>query len=455
MSPPSFVRTAAFRLALLYALIFAVSSLALFSFLYWRISQYALDQLHVAMDSEIGLLATEGAADIGELTKEIEERASAAESSASFYLLQDPKGRFLAGNMEPMAPQTGFFEASVIPKRGDHPAPYRVLVSGRILPEGYFVAIGREQSDVEALRAVVLRAFILAGLGSGILAILGGIVVGSGFLRRIESINRTIEGITAGNLSQRVPERQTKDELDRLAAHLNRMLDRIQALMEEVRQVSDDIAHDLRTPLARLRQRLESMLAHAGGEGGQGPELQAAIGEVDDLLATFAALLRIAHIESGARMAEFADIDLSELVHSIADAYEPVAEDQGQRLERRIAPGVRGRGDRQLLTQLVANLIENALRHASSSPVIEIDLSRRSNGPELVVADRGPGIPSDETDKVFRRFYRVEHSRTTPGSGLGLSLVSAIASLHGLECRVEDNRPGTSVRVTPAGAPLR
>jgi signal transduction histidine kinase len=456
VSLPRFVRTAAFRLALFYALIFAASSLALFTFLYWRISQYAQDQLHAAMESEISLLASEGASDIGELTREVGERASAAESSASFYLLQTAAGEAIAGNVGPMRPRAGFFEEAVAPRRGEHGERKPILFDGRLLPNGYFLAIGREQADVQALSAVVSRAFLLAGLGSGILAIIGGIVVGSGFLRRIETINRTIEGIIAGKLSQRVPGSETKDELDRLAANLNRMLDRIQDLMREVRQVSDDIAHDLRTPLARLRQKLESMLAHHGGDERQRAELQAAIGDMDDLLATFAALLRIAQIESGARTAEFADVDLSALVHSIADAYEPVAEDQGQRLERRIAPGARIRGDRQLLTQLVANLIENALRHAPGSPVVEIGLEQGADGrPVLVVADHGPGIPADEQDKVFRRFYRVEHSRTTPGSGLGLSLVAAVAALHGLDALVEDNRPGTRVRIVPGKARKR
>ncbi|HVI22571.1 MAG TPA: HAMP domain-containing sensor histidine kinase, partial [Myxococcales bacterium] len=273
----------------------------------------------------------------------------------------------------------------------------------------------------------------------------------------IDAINRTTNAIIEGNLSDRVPAQGTGDELDRLAANLNRMLDRIQALMGNVRQVSSDIAHDLRTPLTRLRHRLEAARAQSPE---QGPVLDRALEDIDELLAMFSALLRIAQIEAGAHRASFERVDLAEVFRHIADTYAPVADDQGQRLVSDVAPDLAIRGDRQLLVQMLANLVENALRHTPRGSTITLGLTDTPHGPRGVVADTGPGIPEEAREKVFQPFYRLEASRSTPGSGLGLALVAAIAGMHGIVIELSGNDPGLKVtlefpRAPAASAPVR
>jgi len=228
-------------------------------------------------------------------------------------------------------------------------------------------------------------------------------------------------------------------------AGLNAMFDRIQQLLEGLRQVTSDIAHDLRTPLGRLRQRLEDAREHATNTTEYAAATEAAIAEADSLLEIFSALLRIAQIEAGAQKSAFTDVDVSGLMHSIAEAYAPPAEDAHHKLESSIADGVTLTGDRQLLAQMVSNLVENALTHTPSGCAVRLALRKAGSRIEIEVADNGPGIPEGECDKVFDRFYRLDRSRTTAGSGLGLALVKAIATLHGLTLRLEDRQPGLAV----------
>jgi signal transduction histidine kinase len=223
------------------------------------------------------------------------------------------------------------------------------------------------------------------------------------------------------------------------------MLDRIQMLMDGLRQVSNDIAHDLRTPLTRLRQRLELARAKATTVADYQAAVDQALAETDEILDTFGALLRIAQIEAGTRRSAFTEVDLSGVLQTIVETYAAVAEDHQHGLASRIAEGVTVQGDRQLLTQMIANLVENALRHTPTGTRIEIELAEPSSAPVCVIRDNGPGIPEPERQKVFRRFYRLDSSRATPGSGLGLSLVAAVAELHRIAIEVGDNRPGLQV----------
>jgi signal transduction histidine kinase len=281
-----------------------------------------------------------------------------------------------------------------------------------------------------------------------VLGVGGGLVVSAGVLRRVDAINRICLKIMEGDLSQRLPGRGTDDEFDRLTGIVNAMLDRIEALLEGLRQVSTDIAHDLRTPLARLRQQLEGALLRSGTAADHERATERAIAEADRLLAIFNALLRIARVEAGNQRRGFARVDLSALVATVADVFQASAEEQGRTIRCRIAPEVAVTGDADLLSQLAANLIENALRHTPAGTGIDIGLSRRHDGRvELVVADRGPGVPAEERERVFRRFYRLEQSRHTPGNGLGLSLVAATAQLHRGEVSLGDNDPGLKVTV--------
>jgi len=449
-----FARTAAFRLALVYAVIFGISSLLLFGFLYWRISVYGLEQLRASIDLEMSVLIEEGRRSGTErLREEVDRLGGSAESRSNYYLLQDPGGRAIAGNMAAMTPRSGIFEFTIAPLSTTTSTTTSTaraggglsLFRGSILPDGSFLAIGRPLSELDDLNRLVLRALLAAVLVTAVLALTGGLLLGRGVLHRIDTIAQTSARVVDGQLDVRVPVLGTGDELDRLSSNLNHMLDRIQQLMEGVRQVSNDIAHDLRTPLARLRQRLERLSLAQTGVAGR-DELEAALAEIDGILATFSALLRIAQIESGSRRSGFRLVDLSEVFGRLAEAYAPVAEDRGQQFCATIDPGVTQNGDRELLTQMVANLVENAIRHAPDGATVTMRLRRGEGGrPEAVIADNGPGIPKAETANVFRRFYRLERNRTTAGNGLGLPLVAAVAELHGIRLELGDNRPGLIV----------
>jgi signal transduction histidine kinase len=266
-------------------------------------------------------------------------------------------------------------------------------------------------------------------------------------VRKIETVSATSRNIIQGDLTQRVPVAQAGDEFDRLSLSVNAMLDRIETLMRDLRQVTTDIAHDLRTPLTRLGQRLEEAVRSNADAEALRQNLAAARGEVDDILAMFAAILRIAEVESGARKAAFASVDLGEVVDTVVEVYRSSAEEKKQHLEHRIDPGVGTRGDRDLLVQLCANLLENAIRHCPPGTRIEVSAVHRDGWVEVSVSDNGPGIPAEMRGKVLQRFVRLENSRTTPGYGLGLSLATAIANLHDAPLAIMDNSPGLRVSV--------
>jgi signal transduction histidine kinase len=263
--------------------------------------------------------------------------------------------------------------------------------------------------------------------------------------RRLAAISGTAEAIIDGDLARRVPVRGANDDLDRLALTFNRMLDRIAGLMESLKQVSSDIAHDLRTPLTRLRQKLEAGLA-SPQERGQA--LEGALVDLDTILDTFAALLRIAQIEGGARRAAFRASDLATIGQTVVEAFAPSAEDAQQSLRLEAEAPVPVVGDPELLTQMLVNLVENALRHAGPGADVTVKVSRPGGTPTLAVLDNGPGVPDIERERLFDRFYRLERSRSTPGSGLGLALVGAVAKLHGAEVRLIGAVPGLEARVT-------
>jgi signal transduction histidine kinase len=266
------------------------------------------------------------------------------------------------------------------------------------------------------------------------------------FLRRVDAISRTAEAIIDGDLTRRVPTRGTGDDLDRLAGTLNHMLDRIGVLMESLRQVSSDVAHDLRTPLTRLYQRLEGTRTHAQSMADYQSAIDAATGEAQRLLDIFSALLRIAQVEGASPRSGFGDVDLSAVAETVADAYRPDAEEAGHALTATITQGVLVSGDKELLTQALANLVENALRHTPPGARIDIRLEGSpETGARLSVEDDGPGVAETDLPHLTDRFYRGERSRTTPGNGLGLSLVSAVAELHGARLELDAVKPGLRV----------
>jgi signal transduction histidine kinase len=358
------------------------------------------------------------------------------------YGLQAPGGASLGGKLGLARTAPGWTVIILAQPDGDRERT-RVLTSD--LPGGYRLLVGDDANRVEALDAVLLKSFGWTLGGVLLLGAFSGYALSRDVGRRLAAISGTAEAIIDGDLARRVPVGGSGDDLDRLASTFNRMLDRINALMDSLKQVSTDVAHDLRTPLTRLRQRLESERAKAGAE--QGVALDAALDELDGILATFAALLRIAQIEGGARRAAFQQIDLADVARTVVEAFIPSAEDEGHTLAFEAGAGAVVQGDRELLTQMLVNLVENGLRHAGPGAKVRVIVAADA-GVVLRVVDDGPGVPEAERDKLFDRFYRLEQSRSTPGNGLGLALVAAVARLHRAGVALADAGPGLDVRVS-------
>ena len=453
MSPNNFLRSTNFRLLAWYAAVFGASVAILLAMVYW-ITLAALDeQLSLSVEREtqvlVDLYRERG---LDSVVRAIQLRVVELRPPRRYYLLQDADGQRIAGNFPQMKPAEGemvlpvsFLYPDRRAKAGDPAGAYPIVAQGRRLEKGEFLLVGENRYWAVKAQEAILRALAWGIAITVLLAAGGGAALGAGFLRRIEEINRTTRSIMDGDLSKRVPTRGGDDEMDHLAINLNAMLDRIQGLMESLKRVSDDIAHDLRTPLSRLRHRLEAAREKAGSDGE--PVIEQSIADLDAILETFAALLRIAQIESGARRAAFSEVSLAQIVSNVAETYAPVAEDSGQRLKTVVEQVSLIHGDRELLTQMVANLIENSIRHCPAGVDITVAVGQDAGAQLLCIADTGPGIPAAEREKAFRRFYRLEASRTTPGSGLGLALVKAVADLHGASVELSDNRPGLRVTV--------
>jgi len=312
------------------------------------------------------------------------------------------------------------------------------------LPGGYHLIVGDDEERIEALDTVVLQGFAGALIGVVILGVVGGLAFSRDVHRRLSAISGTAEAIIDGDLTRRVPARGSSDDIDRLAHTFNRMLDRIGALMESLRQVSNDVAHDLRTPLTRLRQRLE---AAQSAPAEQAEAIDGALSDLDSILETFAALLRIAQIEGGARRAAFRQVQLRDLAATVVDAFAPSAEEGGRSLLLEAGEDLVIEGDAELLTQMLVNLVENALRHTGEGAIVRVGVGVVDRAPALWVADNGPGVPAGEHTRLFDRFYRLERSRSAPGSGLGLALVAAVAKLHEASVRLSDAEPGLRAEV--------
>jgi signal transduction histidine kinase len=446
MPPRDYLRSAPFRIASRYAALFAVSVLILFAVIFWATTREMTEQLRGSIEADMALLLEvhqkEG---LQGVVEDVRERIGSVSSDEISILLEDDKGILVAGNVPAIAPFDGWRELPAGRTAGESQG--NVLSHGMRLNDG-FLMVGRSTYGISEIQKV-LRRSIAWTLGLTVpLALLGGIIMGHSALRRLEAINLTAQEIVGGNLSRRVPVTGTGDELDRLALTMNRMLDRIEELMNGLRQVTSDIAHDLRTPLGRMRQRLE--VARTGRQSVEAYQqaLDRAVEDTDGILDTFNALLRIAQIETGARKARFTRVAISEVAATIVEAYQTVAEDNGQALSASIAEGITVHGDRDLLTQLLANLVENAVCHTPAGTAITVAVDATAGAVLVSVADTGPGIPAAERKAVLGRFYRLEGSRTTPGSGLGLALVRAVADLHEASLALTDNRPGLRVTVS-------
>ena len=453
MRNASLLRSGAFRFAILIAAIFAIGTGVLLAQVEQSVNRYATEVASDSVAAELAVLQGEDrTAGRAELIRSITLREQAVREHQIRYLLVDSQAHRLAGSIPAAAARVGSYDL-VLPAidHGDEGdgAAVSLMTVGVRLSDGAILVVGSDTSDLRDLRQTLGQSTIEFGIGISLLALIGGLLVGTIFLRRLDRVNHAVGRIMLGSLSERLPAIGMSAEFDDLSTNLNLMLDRIEALMVGMRQVSTDIAHDLRTPLTRLRQRLEDMK-----EGLRGPEpvteeqIEAAIAQTDSILAIFRALLRISSLEAGAGKQRFAEVNLSEMLDRVFHAYLPVAEDAHHILSADIEPAVKVKGDAELVTQAITNLIENALFHTLPGSHIGLSVRQAEDGVTLAVADDGPGIPIEERSNVLRRFYRLDASRHSPGAGLGLALVSAIAALHKAQLSLSDNYPGLRAEIT-------
>jgi signal transduction histidine kinase len=461
--PGQFFRTTAFRLAIVYIGLFVASVAVLFAFVYATTGALLDRQREQAIiDDMAGLsdvFATGGFVALGDA---ILARTQPDRVGDKMYLLTDAAFEPQAGNVVGWPPKyeaDGQWLSFTIERTllGD-PESHRAVALHVELPDGYHLLVGQDTRTEERFLDAILEVFLWALAVTLVLGIGGGLFMSRNMLRRIEAINEGAEHVMHGEFKHRMPVSGSGDEFDRLAINLNAMLDEIERLMASVRQVTINIAHDLRSPLTRMKQRLEEALSERADAEKRHEAVEQAVAETDELLATFNAMLSIADAESGAGRTEMAPVDLEALVADVAELYEPLVEEQGLAFETEIRGPATVTGNRHLLFQAIANLVDNAVKYGASGGRIRMALRPDGplGGPELVVADSGPGIPATDRERVLDRFVRLDASRTTPGNGLGLSLVAAIVRLHGARLELEDNEPGLRISMrfraaTPAG----
>ena len=422
--------------------------LAMLALIYWQTVIYSTRQTDETIDAEItGLAEQYRQRGLAGLVAVINERSSPERGSSMLYLLTDQRQNPLAGNLSRWpdleVQKDGWMRFHLSDDGRHESSPHIAQATSFVLAGGVQLLVGRDLAENVAFRNRIVAALASSGALMLVLGLVGGIVLSRRALARIETINRTGDLIMAGEFDRRIPIKGSGDEFDRLAQNLNAMLDQIERLMVGMRQVTDNIAHDLRSPLGRLRSRIEMALIEEPSTERYREVLQQTIGEADQLLATFTALLDIAEAEAGSPRAQLAPLDLAAFARDLADLYEPVAEEAGLALTLDAAPGpIEIRGDRHMLSRAVANLVENALKYTPAGGSVRIAVAADGALARLTVADDGPGIPAQERERVFDRFYRLEASRTTEGNGLGLSLARAVVRLHGGTITLEDNGPG-------------
>lgn len=448
-------RTSTVRLTALFILIFVVFSIALLAYMAWQSSLAIQRQQTASIQRETAILMrVNDQQGIRALIYSVQRLS--ARPGPGIYYLGDQLGQMLAGNVSDMPAhalqQSGYSSFSytrpgALDSNGsEENTEGFALVQTTFLNNGLRLVVGRDIIERRGYSAIIFGGFLFGVGGIIVLSAIAGGLTAMRVLRRIDTITATSTKIMSGNLSERVPVTPRDDEFDRLATSLNAMLDRIEQLMKGLKEVTDNVAHDLKTPLTRMRNKAEAALRDESAHESQRTALEATIAESDQLIRTFNALLMIARAEAGAPSGAFSDLDLSAAVADVAELYGPVAEDAGMAIEADAGEGIRISAIRELIGQALVNLVENAIKYAqrSASGPGRITLRvREETGRVLIeVADNGPGIPEDERARVVERFVRLEKSRTEPGSGLGLSLVAAVAHLHRGTFRLEDNHPG-------------
>lgn len=451
------IRTSWFRMAIGYAVLSVALVTMLFAVLYWNTAVFVAEQTEETIEAEItGLAEHYRQAGLFGLTEVIQERSQG--QRLSLYLLTDPNRRPIAGNLNswPAATQPGeWIDFDYQRPIGSRMVEHRAHAQHLVLPGGFHLLVGYDVQDQVRLEQRMRQSMIWIGALALVLGLGGGLMIARHWLSRVDSVNKTAGEIMDGDMSRRVPVSGTDDELDRLARNLNDMLDRIEALMTGLRQVTDNIAHDLRSPLNRLRARLEVTLMSEQDKEVYRDALNETMAETDELLKTFNALLLIGEAESGLDRSKLETVDLTARIADVVELYEPAAEEAGLVLEADIAWDLVVRGNPNLISQAVVNLLDNALKYTPEGGTVHVRAGKADAQPFVEVSDSGPGIPEAERTRVLNRFVRLESSRSTPGSGLGLSLVAAVAKLHGAALTLDDNGPGLRVRLVFPAAPPR
>jgi signal transduction histidine kinase len=427
-------------------ILFAGSVLLLLGFIYWSTVGYMAEQTDATIEAEISGLAEqyrEGG--LNKLVNIIEQRIERVTYSSSVYLFASAEYTPLAGNLnawpdeEPTA--DGWLNFEFKDERADNRI-FQARARPFVLQGGLYLLVGRDTRELRATQQLIIRALVWGIVLTLALALAGGIVMSRSMLKSIDRINQVSREIMAGDLQRRVATQGSNDEFDQLAVNLNAMLDEIERLMAGIRQVTDNVAHDLRTPLTRLRTRLEQLRAELD-EGSPGLDhVEQSISDADQLLATFGALLRIARIEAGGLRENFGKVDLAPLIQDAGELYDAVAEEKQVIIDILLDSSPMVYGDRDLLFQAIINLLDNAIKYSPQAGRISLRLADSGGCAVLTISDHGPGIPVEERTKVLQRFYRMDKSRSLPGSGLGLSLVAAVAAMHDAELVLSDNQPG-------------
>ena len=445
--PLKLLSTSTFRLAALYLILFAVSVAALLGYVYWNTAVLLQEQTDYTIQAEVQALSDQyQLRGLNGILDTVQRRS--ADDTGAVYLLAAPAGQRIAGNLDdlPVMPKNNanWIEFPLDVQNGATHESHVARAFYTDLPGGFKLIVGR---DVEALRqfAAIIRQTIFYALAIAlVLGLGGGLLMSRNFLRRVDAITEASRTIMAGNMSGRMPVAGSNDELDRLALALNEMLEQIESLMGAMKEVSSNVAHDLKTPLTRIKARVEAAL-RSGNEAEYRAALENTVDESDRLLDTFNALLSIARAEAGQARSGLVDVDVAELIADVADLYEPMAEEEGGTLSSSAGPGLHVLGDRQLLAQALTNLLDNALKYGArdgDKPAITVTGALEGDKVVITVADHGPGIPAEDRGRVTERFVRLDESRTKPGNGLGLSLVSGVMKLHKGTLLLEDNGPG-------------
>jgi signal transduction histidine kinase len=442
-------RASGFRLGLFFLALFLAASAILFGFVYWRTAWYLHGEVDVWLKRELAARVASGEA---ALRQAVEDHLRLDPAGRRPFALFDPEAHWIAGNPATLPTPLRRLDRPfnlTLPRDGA-PEPFRGIAHR--LVSGDIFLIAQEMSDIRKFRDLLLGAMASGATLVLVIGLAGAAAIGAGAVSRIDAVTRAIERIVNGDFSERLPGGGTGGDLARLILVVNRMLDQIERLMREVKGVTEDIAHDLRTPLTRLLAGLERTRRRATTADAYAVAVDEAIAETKGILATFSALLRIAEIEDGARRAAFRTVDLNTVAADVTEFYEPLAEGKGisLSLERAGSPAELS-GDPNLLFEAIGNLVDNAIKYSPPGGRATIRAFGGGGCLGVEVSDTGPGIAKAERDAVLRRFYRAEKSRHTPGTGLGLSLVAAVARLHDLDLVIEDALPGCRVSLRGDG----